>query len=167
MPEISESTASTVAVFGLGYVGSVTAACLASIGHRVVGIDSDRHKVECLNSGKAPFFEPGLEKIIHKSTADGRLSASLNVEEALVEADVALICVGTPSERNGNLGLDQLRRVCEGIADVAVERTKPLIVAIRSTVFPGTCDEVVIPIFANCPQITVVANPEFLREGVA
>jgi GDP-mannose 6-dehydrogenase len=167
MPEISEFTPSTVAVFGLGYVGSVTAACLASIGHRVVGIDNDRHKVECLNSGKAPFFEPGLEEIIRKSTVDGRLSASINVEEVLGEAEVALICVGTPSERNGNLGLDQLRRVCEGIAHVAEGRTKPLVVAIRSTVFPGTCDEVVIPIFAKCERITVVSNPEFLREGVA
>ncbi len=167
MPEISESAPSTVAVFGLGYVGSVTAACLASIGHRVIGIDSDAHKVECLNSGKAPFFEPGLEEIIRRCAADGNLSATLKVEEALREADVALICVGTPSERNGNLGLDQLRRVCEGIARVAANSTKPLVVAIRSTVFPGTCDEVVIPIFAECKGITVVSNPEFLREGVA
>jgi GDP-mannose 6-dehydrogenase len=167
MPEISESAQSTVAVFGLGYVGSVTAACLASIGHRVIGIDSDAHKVECLNSGKAPFFEPGLDEIIRRCAADGRLSATLKVEEALGEADVALICVGTPSERNGNLGLDQLRRVCEGIASVAVASAKPLIVAIRSTVFPGTCDEIVIPIFAECKGITVVSNPEFLREGVA
>jgi GDP-mannose 6-dehydrogenase len=174
MPELSEMNSSalemnpsTVAVFGLGYVGSVTAACLASIGHRVVGIDSDVHKVECLNSGKAPFFEPGLEEIIRNCAANGSLSATLNLQEVLSTADVALICVGTPSERNGNLGLDQLRRVCEGIAAVSETRDKPLIVAIRSTVFPGTCDEVVIPIFAKCPQITVVANPEFLREGVA
>jgi GDP-mannose 6-dehydrogenase len=167
MLEVSESAPSTVAVFGLGYVGSVTAACLASIGHRVVGIDSDAHKVECLNSGKAPFFEPGLEEIIRRCAADGRLSASLDVKEALGEANVALICVGTPSERNGNLGLDQLRRVCEGIADVAKGSARPLVVAIRSTVFPGTCDEVVIPIFAKCQRITVVSNPEFLREGVA
>jgi GDP-mannose 6-dehydrogenase len=167
MPGASGSSRSTVAVFGLGYVGSVTAACLASIGHRVRGIDSDVHKVECLNSGKAPFFEPGLEEIIRDCAGDGRLSATLSAEEALAEADVALVCVGTPSERNGNLGLDQLRRVCEGIANVPAARAKPLIVAIRSTVFPGTCDEVVIPIFAECERITVVSNPEFLREGVA
>jgi len=111
MPEISESTPSTVAVFGLGYVGSVTGACLASIGHRVVGIDSDRHKVECLNSGKAPFFEPGLEEIIRKCTVDGRLSASISVEEVLGEAEVALICVGTPSERSGEVKLAALRGV--------------------------------------------------------
>lgn len=167
MGESSGHSSSTVAVFGLGYVGSVTAACLASIGHRVVGIDSDAHKVECLNVGKAPFFEPGLGEIIEECAADGRLSACLKAEEALEEAEVALICVGTPSERNGNLGLDQLRRVCQGIADVTASREKPLVVAIRSTVFPGTCDDVVIPIFAKCPQITVVSNPEFLREGIA
>ncbi len=167
MREPSGSSPSTVAVFGLGYVGSVTAACLASIGHRVIGIDNDEHKVQCLNSGNAPFFEPGLEEIIRNCAASGSLSASLHIEEVLDQADVALICVGTPSERNGNLGLDQLRRVCEGIAAVSAQRVKPLIVAIRSTVFPGTCDDVVIPIFAGCPQITVVSNPEFLREGVA
>jgi GDP-mannose 6-dehydrogenase len=167
MSEASEFSQSNVAVFGLGYVGSVTAACLASVGHRVVGIDSDRHKIECLNSGKAPFFEPGLDEIIRACAADGRLSATASAAEALADADVALVCVGTPSERNGNLGLDQLRRVCEGIAAASADRSKPLIVAIRSTVFPGTCDEVVIPILASCPSITVVANPEFLREGVA
>src|ERR1700677_3708644 len=107
MAEISEFAASHVAVFGLGYVGSVTAACLASLGHRVVGIDNDKHKVESLNAGKAPFFEPGLDEIVRKCAADGRLSATLRAEEALAEADVALVCVGTPSERNGNLGLDQ------------------------------------------------------------
>ena len=133
MRETSGPPFSTAAVFGLGYVGSVTAACLASIGHRVIGIDSDAHKVECLNAGKAPFFEPGLEEIIRDSAAAGRLSATLNTEEALADADVALICVGTPSERNGNLGLDQLRRVCQGIAEVTRSREKPLVVAIRST----------------------------------
>jgi len=167
MSEMSEFSQSNVAVFGLGYVGSVTAACLASVGHRVVGIDSDLHKIECLNSGKAPFFEPGLEGIIRECAASGRLSATASAAEALADADVALVCVGTPSERNGNLGLDQLRRVCEGIAAASADRMKPLVVAIRSTVFPGTCDEVVIPILAKCPAITVVANPEFLREGVA
>jgi GDP-mannose 6-dehydrogenase len=157
----------TIAVVGLGYVGSVTASCLAQIGHRVIGIDSDDHKVQCLNSGKAPFFEPGLEDVVRQTAADGRLSATLSMVEALSDADVALICVGTPSERNGNLGLDQLRRVCEEIAGVCKGRTKPLIVAIRSTVFPGTCDDIVIPMMAGNPNVSVVSNPEFLREGVA
>ncbi|MES1256776.1 MAG: nucleotide sugar dehydrogenase [Acidobacteriota bacterium] len=153
-------------MFGLGYVGAVTAACLASVGHRVIGIDSDQHKVESLNAKKAPFYEPGLEEIIQNTVAEGRLSATMDIENALSEADVAMICVGTPSERNGNLGLDQLRRVCEGIAAAAGGLRKRLIVAIRSTVFPGTCDDVVIPAFRGA-RVAVVSNPEFLREGVA
>ena len=167
MSTATGSSQATVAVFGLGYVGSVTAACLASIGHRVIGIDSDGHKTACINSGKAPFFEPGLEEIVKNNVAAGRLSASLSVSETLDNADIALICVGTPSERNGNIGLDQLRRVCQGIAEASANRTKALIVAIRSTVFPGTCDDVVIPILANCANVAVVSNPEFLREGAA
>ncbi len=163
----AQQSSTTVAVFGLGYVGSVTAACLASIGHRVIGIDNDLHKVQSLNAGKAPFFEPGLEEIIAEAVESKRLSASQSVAGVLDEADVALLCVGTPSERNGNLGLDQLRRVCEGIAAVSANRAKPLIIAVRSTVFPGTCDDVVIPIVGGLPGVTVVSNPEFLREGVA
>src|SRR6266849_6686071 len=100
-----------IAVLGLGYVGCVTAACLASLGHRVTGVDRDQHKVDCVLDGRAPFFEPGLEELVRETVADGRLSASTSDEEALQDADIALICVGTPSEKNGNLGLEQLRRV--------------------------------------------------------
>lgn len=156
-----------VAVFGLGYVGSVTAACLAQIGHTVIGNDLDEYKVQSLNSKKSPFFEPGLDKIIEETVTAGRLSATTSIEEALSGASIALICVGTPSERNGNLGLNQLRRVCEEIAAHASERDQPLIVAIRSTVFPGTCDDTVIPIVCGNPFVSVVSNPEFLREGTA
>jgi GDP-mannose 6-dehydrogenase len=117
--------------------------------------------------GDAPFYEPGLEGIVRENAASGRLTATTSTAEAIRDADVALICVGTPSERNGNLGLDQLRRATEDIAAASQDRTRPLVVAVRSTVFPGTCEEVVIPVFAGLPQISVVANPEFLREGVA
>lgn len=158
---------SVIAVFGLGYVGSVTAACLAQIGHSVIGIDNDEFKVNSLNAGKAPFHEPGLGEIIAEMVRIGRLRATGSVQEALADADVALLCVGTPSERNGNLGLDQLRRVTEGIAAASKGRTRSLIVAVRSTVFPGTCDEVVAPPLKDNPAITVVSNPEFLREGAA
>jgi GDP-mannose 6-dehydrogenase len=156
-----------VAVFGLGYIGSVTAACLAQIGRRVIGTDKDAYKVECINSGRAPFYEPGLEEIVRNVVKEGRLSATVSSAEALGDADVALVCVGTPSKKNGDLGLDQLTRVCEDIAEAAKDRTEPLIVAVRSTVFPGTCDSTVIPLFENNPHITVVSNPEFLREGIA
>lgn len=154
-----------IAVFGLGYVGSVTAACLAQLGHRVIGIDKDEHKVRSICAASAPFYEPGLEELIERNVAGRRLSASTSASEGLREAEVALLCVGTPSERNGNLSLEQLRRVCTEIAAHLPGRGTPLIVAVRSTVFPGTCDEVVAPALGN--SVPVVSNPEFLREGNA
>ncbi len=155
-----------VAVLGLGYVGCVTAACLASLGHRVVGIDRDERKVRDVENGRAPFFEPGLEDLIRENVALGRLSAATSAD-ALAAADIALVCVGTPSERNGNLALDQLRRAVAEIAGHLPRRQKPLIVAIRSTVFPGTCEQLVLPAFADYPEVSVVSHPEFLREGSA
>jgi GDP-mannose 6-dehydrogenase len=156
-----------VAVFGLGYVGCVTAACLAETGSVVVGVDRDEYKVQAINAGRAPFHEPGLEDLVAGNLRQGRLSATVSIEEALSGAEIALICVGTPSQRNGNLGLEQLERVCAEIREHAHTRTAPLTVAIRSTVFPGTCAGVVLPALAGCPCVRVVANPEFLREGAA
>jgi GDP-mannose 6-dehydrogenase len=153
-------------VLGLGYVGCVTAACLASLGHRVLGIDRDQHKVDNVLNGRAPFYEPGLDELVRENTAAGRLSASSSAD-GVADADIALICVGTPSEKNGNLGLSQLRRAIEETATRVSRRSKPLIIAIRSTVFPGTCEEVVLPALAGLSAVTVVSNPEFLREGTA
>ena len=158
---------SRVAVLGLGYVGCVTAACLASTGHAVCGVDRDEHKVSSVLRGAAPFYEPGLEAMVRENAASGRLTATTSTADAIRDADVALICVGTPSERNGNLGLDQLRRATQDIAAASAGRTRPLVVAVRSTVFPGTCEQVVIPALAGLDALSVVANPEFLREGVA
>jgi GDP-mannose 6-dehydrogenase len=156
-----------IAVIGLGYVGCVTAACLANLGHRVTGVDRDAHKVENVLNGKAPFYEPGLEELVQKNVREGRLSASTSTEEALRDADVALICVGTPSEKNGNLGLDQLRRVVADVVTLLPQLKKPLILAVRSTVFPGTCEEIVESSLNGHPNVRVVSNPEFLREGTA
>lgn len=156
-----------IAVLGLGYVGCVTAACLANLGHRVVGVDTDEFKVRNVMAGNAPFYEPGLEEIVRSTVASGRLKASSCLPASLAGADIALICVGTPSEANGNLGLTQLRRVSEEIAAHLSDRTKPLIVVIRSTVFPGTCEEVVMGAMRGKTNFTIVSNPEFLREGVA
>ena len=107
-----------VAVLGLGYVGSVTAACLAHLGHRVTGVDRDEHKVKSIETGRAPFYEPSLAELIQEGRMNGRLSATTLLGLAIEQAEIALICVGTPSERNGNLGLNQLRRVCCQIAAV-------------------------------------------------
>ena len=156
-----------VAVFGLGYIGCVSAACLASLGLRVIGVDRDAHKVESVLGGHAPFYEPGLQDLVREAIDRDSLTATTSAEKGIRDADVAFVCVGTPSERNGNLGLSQLRRVTEEIAQYVPSRKKPLVVAIRSTVFPGTCEEVVLPAFAGQSHVSVVSNPEFLREGAA
>jgi GDP-mannose 6-dehydrogenase len=156
-----------IAVVGLGYVGCVTAACLAELGHRVTGVDRDEHKISAVLDGRAPFFEPGLEPLVQKNVAEGRLSASTDLATALAEADIALICVGTPSERNGNLALEQLRRVSTAIGQCLAGRIRPLIVAVRSTVFPGTCEDVVAQHIGHAAKVSIVSHPEFLREGAA
>jgi GDP-mannose 6-dehydrogenase len=155
----------TIAVFGLGYVGCVTGACFAELGYRIVGVDVDKRKVQAIQDGRSPFYEPGLETLIGKHLATGSLRATTWAEEALRDADYAFLCVGTPSAANGNLNLDYLRKVAVEIGGHLEGRTKPLTVVVRSTVFPGTCDEVIAP--AVQPGASVVANPEFLREGTA
>jgi len=157
---------SQIAVLGLGYVGCVTAAGLASLGHQVAGIDRDQYKVESVLSGRAPFFEPGLDQLVRENVTVGRLSASID-PAAIGHADIAIVCVGTPSEKNGNLGLMQLRRAVDQIASHAAERRKPLIVAVRSTVFPGTCEDLLLPALRKFPDVRIVCHPEFLREGSA
>jgi GDP-mannose 6-dehydrogenase len=159
-------TPTHIAVLGLGYVGCVTAACLASLGHRVSGIDRDEHKVREVQNGRAPFYEPGLEDLVRENVAAGRLSACTS-SDAIVDADVILVCVGTPSAKNGDLGLHQLRRSVAEIAGELPRRSKRLIVGIRSTVFPGTCEELVLPAFADQGEVSIVSHPEFLREGSA
>jgi GDP-mannose 6-dehydrogenase len=133
----------------------------------VAGVDKDETKVRSVLEKRAPFYEPGLEPMIQEAVNAGLLSATVSSREALADADVALICVGTPSEKNGNLGLGQLRSVTAEIAMALSGRAKPLVVAVRSTVFPGTCDEVVIPLIGDSNHAAVVSNPEFLREGAA
>ena len=95
---------SNIAIFGMGYVGCVTAACFTSLGHTVVGVDRDQHKINDVVAGRAPFYEPGLQELVSKGVSSGLLTATQSTADALKNADVALICVGTPSERNGNLG---------------------------------------------------------------
>ena len=156
-----------VVVFGLGYVGCVSAACLAELGHRVIGVDRDEYKVQSILDGRSPFYEPGLEELVGANVAAGRLSASRAVDGALAESDIALICVGTPPQRNGNVNLAQLRRVSLEIVQHLRERSKPLTVAVRSTVLPGTCERLGMETLGNDGCISVVSNPEFLREGQA
>ena len=133
----------------------------------MTGVDRDEYKVASIETGRAPFYEPGLAELIEEGRANGRLSATTLLEPALEQAEIALICVGTPSERNGNLGLDQLRRVCSQIATAWKGESRLLIVAVRSTVFPGTCEELTAECLGGPDRFAVVSNPEFLREGNA
>ena len=155
-------------MFGLGYVGCVSAACLARLGHRIIGVDKDEHKIRNVMNGRAPFYEPGLEDLVKETVAAGNLSATASAVEAVQSSDIAMICVGTPSQANGNLGLEQLQRVVAEIGDALAARPapKPYVVAVRSTVFPGTCEDMVMPVMAKAGA-AVVSNPEFLREGSA
>jgi GDP-mannose 6-dehydrogenase len=155
-----------IAVFGLGYVGCVSAACFAKLGHRVTGIDTDAYKVEMVNQAQAPFHEPGLEALLQEAVAQGRLRAETTIGETLLDADVAMICVGTPSDKTtGNLDLTFLRRVAQQIA--TAPRSPRLIVSIRSTVFPGVNEQIHHEVFGLDPALRMAANPEFLREGSA
>lgn len=153
----------------MGYVGCVSAACLARLGHQVVGIDPDKTKTRSIETSRAPFYEPGLEEVIAETVSAGRLTATTELMPALSEADVALVCVGTPSAANGNLSTVYLEQVFGQIAEAIQGRTKPLVIAIRSTAFPGTADSLAGPLKERCPgvPVEVVSNPEFLREGSA
>jgi GDP-mannose 6-dehydrogenase len=162
-----------VSVFGLGYVGSVSAASFAADGHDVVGVDVNADKVATVNAGRSPIVEPGLDAQLARAVAEGRLRATTDTAEAIASTEVSLLCVGTPSRKNGSLDLTYLERVSEQIG--AALRDKPLyhVVVVRSTVLPGTTHSVVIPALERTSGKTygegfgVSVNPEFLREGSA
>lgn len=156
-----------IAVLGLGYVGCVTAAGLARLGYDVTGIDRDDYKVQTVNAGRAPFFEPGLADLVRQTSEQGALRALSSLAEATYDFDFIFICVGTPSQKNGSLDTSQLQRVSAEIASYVQARGHSVIVVVRSTVLPGICDEIVGKALANFPSAKIVANPEFLREGSA
>jgi GDP-mannose 6-dehydrogenase len=159
-----------VNIFGLGYVGCVTAACLANDGHDVYGMDVDMLKVEMVNAGKSPIREPGLEEKIKAATAAGRLVASRN---HIRRADVSLICVGTPSSEHGSQDLEFLKSVANQLGEYLAGIDYYHVVNVRSTVMPGTVEDVLIPILESrsgrrCGvDFGVCMNPEFLREGTS
>ena len=134
-----------VSVFGLGYVGSVSAACFAEDGHEVIGVDVAPAKVQSLNEGRSPIVEKGLDELIRDNTANGRLRATTSTTEAVKATDLSLICVGTPSRKNGSLDLTYLERVAEQIGEALKNKDAYHVVVVRSTVLPGTTHDVVIP----------------------
>jgi GDP-mannose 6-dehydrogenase len=162
-----------VSVFGLGYVGSVSAAALAGDGHQIVGVDINADKVASVNAGKSPIVEPGLDGLLARAVGEKRLRATTDVGEAVCQSDVSLVCVGTPSRRNGSLDLTFLTRVCEQIGAALRDKAAYHVVVIRSTVLPGTTHDVLVPTLERSSGkkygdgFGVSVNPEFLREGTA
>ena len=160
-----------VSVFGLGYVGTVTAACLAKAGHHVVGIDVNPEKVSMVNAAQSPIVEPGLASLLAEVVASHRLRATMSSEEAIASSDLALICVGTPSQGNGQQDLRALRRVIEEIGVALRSCSRPYTVVLRSTVLPGTTDQLLMPVLRAATahveglSVRVAVNPEFMREG--
>src|SRR4029078_7042546 len=134
-----------VSVFGLGYVGSVSAASFAADGHMVVGVDVNPDKVASLTDGRSPIVEKGLDEIIRDNAANGRLRATTSTNDAVAATDLSLICVGTPSRRNGSLDLTYLERVCEQIGEALKDKESYQVGVVGSTVLPGTTHDVVIP----------------------
>ena len=163
-----------VSVFGLGYVGCVTAACLARDGHQVIGVDVSADKVAMINDGRSPIIEPGLEALIKRLVREGRLSATTGATDAVRDTDIALVCVGTPDVGHGQPDVNALSRVAAAIGQACADRTTPFTVVVRSTVLPGTNDAIRARLLTAAAEATtaghaaaihLVSNPEFMREG--
>jgi GDP-mannose 6-dehydrogenase len=162
-----------VAIFGLGYVGSVSAACLAAVGHDVIGVDVDEHKLGMFRQGRSPINEPGLDALLGRMVREGRLTVTSDTRAAVQSAQVSLLCVGTPSRRNGSLESVYLEKVMQEVGAALQGRTEYHVVAVRSTLLPGVLRAQLIPVLEKASgrtvgqDIGVCVNPEFLREGSA
>ncbi len=160
-----------LSVFGIGYVGCVSAACFAKAGHDVIGVDLNPTKVEIINSGKSPIVETGIEELISETVSAGRLRATTAPAEAIMNSDVSLVCVGTPSNANGSLDLDHVKSVCEEIGAALRGKLERHTVVIRSTMLPGTVGSLVMTTLEEHSgkqagrDFGICINPEFLREG--
>jgi len=163
----------SISVFGLGYVGTVTAACLAYRGNNVIGVDLSQPKVEAINSGNSPIVEPRVSEIIADSHKANRLHATSSAEAAVMNSEISFLCVGTPSLRNGKLDLGHIEPVCREIGEILKKKNSFHLVVLRSTVLPGTAETIVVPTLGKFsgkrmgPDFGVCVNPEFMREGTA
>ena len=162
-----------LSIFGLGYVGCVSAACFAARGHEVIGVDSNQLKVDIINEGRSPIVERGVEELLQTAVQDGRLRAVTDGHAAVLDSDVSLVCVGTPCNPNGSLDLSYVKRVCQQIGAALETKPRYHVVAIRSTMLPGTIEQTVIPTLEVYSgkrvgrDFGVAINPEFLREGTS
>ena len=162
-----------ISIFGLGYVGCVSAACLANDGHQVTGVDVSQYKVDSIIAGKSPIIERGLDELIKKQIESGTLCATTDGQKAVLQSDLSLICVGTPSASNGSLNTGYVEKVCAEIGAALAKKSDYHVVVIRSTVLPTTVQNKLIPILEESSGLRagedfgVCMNPEFLREGSA
>lgn len=162
-----------VSVFGLGYVGSVTAACFASQGHSVIGVDLSRSKVDQLDAGQTPIVEPRMKELVETGHKAGTLHATTDSTAAVMQTEISFLCVGTPSLRSGKLDLGHVEPVCRDIGQVLRKKNDFHLIVLRSTVLPGTAETIVIPALENSSgkkfgeDFGVCVNPEFMREGTA
>jgi GDP-mannose 6-dehydrogenase len=162
-----------ISVLGIGYVGVVSAACLAAEGHFVSAVDIASQKIEALNNGRSPITEVGLDDLIRAGVQSGRLSATVDLEKVVQSADVSIICVGTPSLADGSLNLNDVVRVCQSLGQALQRQSTFHLIVLRSTVLPGSTREVVIPILERASgksagkDFGVAFYPEFMREGSA
>jgi len=160
-----------VAIFGLGYVGTVSAACLADLGHRILGVDVQTQKVDLVNEGRSPIIEKDLDDLLARGVETGRLTATTEWRRAVAETDLAWLCVSTPSRDNGSLVTRYLERVCEQIGQAIPDRSDPYVVVVRSTALPGTTEDLLVPIIEKASggragvELHVCYHPEYLREG--
>jgi GDP-mannose 6-dehydrogenase len=162
-----------VSIFGAGYVGAVTAACLCKGGHDVLAIDISQAKVDCLNRGESPIVEAGLQLLLEDAVASGRLHATTDAAAAIDTTDMSIVCVGTPSQPNGDLDLSFVIQVCEEIGEAIAAKASYHSVVVRSTMLPGSMHRTVIPTLERTSGKTagqdfgIAIFPEFLREGTA
>jgi GDP-mannose 6-dehydrogenase len=162
-----------LSIFGIGYVGCVSAACFATTGHTVIGVDANPTKVQIINDGGSPIVEPGIGELIAEAVTSGNLSATTDYAEAVINSELSLVCVGTPSNANGSLDLRYVKRVCEEIGSALKTRDGSYVIVIRSTMLPGTVESFVLPVLEEFSgkkagkDFGICINPEFLREGTS
>jgi GDP-mannose 6-dehydrogenase len=160
-----------ISIFGLGYVGAVSLACLARDGHEVTGVDIDQSKLDLIAAGKSPIVEAGIIELVRDVVASGRVHVTASAEDAISATDLSFVCVGTPSRPNGSQSLDALTRLAEQIGDALKNKDEHHTIVVRSTVQPGTVEKSVIPIIEEYSgksaqkDFSVCFQPEFLREG--
>jgi GDP-mannose 6-dehydrogenase len=162
-----------ISIFGLGYVGCVTAACLARAGHEVIGVDVNPEKTTMINEGRSPVVEPGLGELVSEMVSERRLRATVSADYAVKNTELAMICVGTPSGPNGQIDTTALERVAQDIGRALEGRTQLFTIVLRSTVLPGTTEAVLVQMLRQClgdgfeKRVALAVNPEFMREGTS